>query len=91
MDDFERREWLDRRVDELEISVRAAMALQYGDITYVGELAQWPAAQLLKLKHMDRKCARELGEMLGNFELQLGTELPDWQRPDGAPVVRPPR
>lgn len=89
MDEFEERVWFDRTIDELEISVRAAMALQYANIMYVGELAQWPAAELLKLKHMDRKCVRELEEMLGNFELQLGTELPDWQRPDGAPVVRP--
>lgn len=81
---------LDRPLEELEFSVRLANALQDAGLVYVGELVQWTERDLFKLPHMGRKVMKELVEMLGGLGLSLGAEVPDWQRPDGAPIVRPP-
>jgi DNA-directed RNA polymerase subunit alpha len=82
-------ELLARAVEDLELSVRSCNVLQTAGITYVGELVQWSEAALLKQSGSGRKVVRELQELLTEMTLGLGMELPDWQRPDGAAVVRP--
>ncbi|MDC0716459.1 DNA-directed RNA polymerase subunit alpha C-terminal domain-containing protein [Nannocystis bainbridge] len=82
-------ERLNDPVDELEISVRAWNVLHKLGIAYVGELVQWREHDLLQHEESSKTLVAELREAMRAMGLALGTELPDWQRPDGAAVVRP--
>ncbi|PCC73650.1 RNA polymerase, alpha chain C terminal domain [Nannocystis exedens] len=82
-------ERLNDLVEDLEISVRAWNILHQAGIVYVGELVQWSAEDLLDRPSSSKKIVDELREFVTGMGLALGTELPEWQRPDGAPVARP--
>lgn len=73
-----------RQVDELELSVRSSNCLKSANITYIGELVQKTGAEMLKTKNFGRKSLRELEEVLGSMNLQLGMKIDGWS-PDNAP------
>lgn len=73
-----------RQVDELELSVRSSNCLKSASITYIGELVQKTGAEMLKTKNFGRKSLRELEEVLGSMNLQLGMKIDGWS-PDNAP------
>lgn len=58
-------------VDELEISVRTAAALQTAGLETVGELLECSAAQLRERHRFDPRSVRELQELLGDMGLAL--------------------
>ncbi|MBI1908707.1 MAG: DNA-directed RNA polymerase subunit alpha [Deltaproteobacteria bacterium] len=80
----ERPQWnenLNRRVDELELSVRSANCLQNAAIRYIGELCQKTEAEMLKTKNFGRKSLNEIKEILSEMGLALGMKLEGWMPP----------
>lgn len=79
---------LNRRVDELELSVRSANCLQNANIRYIGELVQKSESEMLRTKNFGRKSLNEIKEILIEMGLGLGLKIEGWIRPqDDAPSV----
>lgn len=72
---------LNRRVDELELSVRSANCLQNANIRYIGELCMKTEAEMLKTKNFGRKSLNEIKEILAEMGLSLGMKLEGWALP----------
>lgn len=72
---------LNRKVDELELSVRSANCLQNANIRYIGELCMKTEAEMLKTKNFGRKSLNEIKEILSEMGLSLGMKLDSWTYP----------
>jgi DNA-directed RNA polymerase subunit alpha len=72
---------LNKRVDELELSVRSANCLQNANIKYIGELVQKSEAEMLKTKNFGRKSLNEIKDILQEMGLSLGMKLDGWEPP----------
>ncbi|MCB9477366.1 MAG: DNA-directed RNA polymerase subunit alpha [Deltaproteobacteria bacterium] len=81
-DDVELNENLYRRVDELDLSVRAANCLRNANIRYIGEFVQKTEAEMLKTKNFGRKSLNEIKEVLAEMGLSLGMKLRNWHPPE---------
>ena len=68
-------EYLDRSIDELELSVRSYNCLRNAGIEYVRDLVQRTEPELLKTKNFGRKSLNEIKEMLADMKLSLGMRL----------------
>jgi DNA-directed RNA polymerase subunit alpha len=73
----ELNEHLFKRVDELELSVRAANCLQNAGIEYIYQLVERTEAEMLKTKNFGRKSLNEIKEILAELGLSLGMKLPN--------------
>lgn len=73
---------LNKRVDELELSVRSANCLQNANIKYIGELVQKSEGEMLKTKNFGRKSLNEIKEILSEMGLSLGMKIEGWQLPN---------
>ena len=76
---------LDRKVSELELSVRAANCLKAASIRFLGELVQKPDAEMLKTKNFGRKSLNEIKDILATMNLHLGMDMPGWTPPEETP------
>ncbi len=72
---------LNRKVDELELSVRSANCLQNANIRFIGELCIKTEAEMLKTKNFGRKSLNEIKEILAEMGLSLGMKLEGWSCP----------
>lgn len=72
---------LNKKVDELELSVRSANCLQNANIKYIGELVQKSESEMLKTKNFGRKSLNEIKEILSEMGLSLGMKIEDWSPP----------
>jgi len=81
---------LNRRVDELELSVRSANCLANANIRYIGELVQKTEAEILKTKNFGRKSLNEIKEILAEMGLSLGMKLEGWTHPDQIAAMAQP-
>ncbi len=72
---------LNRRVEELELSVRSANCLQSASIHFIGELCQKTEAEMLRTKNFGRKSLNEIKEILSEMGLSLGMKLDSWVLP----------
>lgn len=81
---------LDKRVDELELSVRSANCLQNANIRYIGELVQKTEGEMLRTKNFGRKSLNEIQEILSEMGLSLGLKIDNWEPPvdDHSSVTR---
>jgi DNA-directed RNA polymerase subunit alpha len=66
---------LDRSVNELELSVRAANCLKNVDLSTIRDLVQKTEAEMLKTKNFGRKSLNEIKEVLTDMGLSLGMDL----------------
>jgi DNA-directed RNA polymerase subunit alpha len=73
---------LDRKLSELELSVRAANCLKAADLRYIGELVQKTDAEMLKTKNFGRKSLNEIKDVLSSMNLHLGMDLMGWSPPE---------
>jgi len=81
--DFEGKiDYLNRKIDELEFSVRSANCLKNADIHYIGELVQKTEQEMLKTKNFGRKSLQEIQENLDGMGLYLGMKLQGWSQPE---------
>ena len=76
---------LDRKVSELELSVRAANCLKAANIRFIGELVGRPDADMLKTKNFGRKSLNEIKDILATMNLHLGMEISGWTPPEETP------
>ena len=67
-----------KRVDELELSVRANNCLKNDRISWLGELVQKTEADMLKTPNFGRKSLNEIKAQLEAMGLSLGMEVPGW-------------
>jgi DNA-directed RNA polymerase subunit alpha len=67
-----------KKVDELELSVRATNCLKNDNITYIGELVQKSESDMLKTPNFGRKSLNEIKEQLAQMELSLGMKVEGW-------------
>src|SRR5712671_1119867 len=67
-----------KKVDELELSVRAANCLKNDNIVYIGDLVQKSEAEMLRTPNFGRKSLNEIKEVLAQMGLHLGMEVPGW-------------
>lgn len=88
-----RQEYLNRSVDELELSVRAYNCLKNANIHTIGELVQRTEQDMLRTKNFGRKSLAEIKSILENMGLQLGMRLDEHGRivwpPPGATAAPP--
>ena len=65
-----------QKVDELELSVRAANCLKNDNITYnIGDLIQKTEGEMLRTPNFGRKSLNEIKEVLAQMGLHLGMEV----------------
>ncbi len=67
-----------RKVDELELSVRAANCLKNDNIVYIGDLVQKTEPDMLKTPNFGRKSLEEIKDVLNNLGLALGMNVTGW-------------
>ncbi len=73
---------LNKRIDELEFSVRSANCLKNANIHYIGELVQKTEQEMLKTKNFGRKSLEEILRILDSMGLTLGMKLEGWTPPE---------
>ncbi len=76
-------DYLNKTVDELELSVRAANCLANAGIKYIGELVQKTEQDMLNTKNFGRKSLKEIKKILSEMNLSLGMKLDNWSPPEG--------
>ena len=74
--------FLDKNVEDLELSVRSANCLKNAQIQYIGELVNKTDAEMLKTKHFGRKSLNEIKALLAEHNLTLGMKYDGWVSPD---------
>jgi DNA-directed RNA polymerase subunit alpha len=74
---------LDRGVNELERSVRAANCLKNVELKTIRDLVQKTEAEMLKTKNFGRKSLNEIKELLEEMGLHLGMKLEELQPEKG--------
>jgi DNA-binding Lrp family transcriptional regulator len=62
---------LSRSVDELDLSVRAANCLTSAGVRTLGELVQWTALEIRRIRWSSQRVAREISEELAKLGLAL--------------------
>ncbi len=68
-------EFLNRSVNELELSVRAYNCLKNANIKTIRDLVQKTDTEMLKTKNFGRKSLNEIKEILVEMNISLGTNL----------------
>lgn len=74
--------FLDKDVEDLELSVRSANCLKNADIQYIGQLVQKTDSEMLKTKNFGRKSLNEIKVLLLDHDLTLGMKIEGWVAPD---------
>lgn len=74
--------FLDKPVEDLELSVRSANCLKNADINFIGELAQKTDQEMLKTKNFGRKSLNEIKTLLAEMDLTLGMKFENWVPPE---------
>ena len=72
---------LDKKIDEMELSVRSYNCLINEGIKYIGDLVQKSEVEMLKLPNFGRKSLNELKENLRILGLSFDMKLEDWTPP----------
>lgn len=68
-------EYLNRSVDELELSVRAFNCLKNAGILTIRDLVQRTESEMLKMKNFGRKSLNEVKDVLASMGLSLGMKF----------------
>lgn len=74
--------FLDKNVEDLELSVRSANCLKNAQIQYIGQLVNKTDAEMLKTKNFGRKSLNEIKALLSEHGLGLGMKYDGWIAPD---------
>ena len=71
-----------KKIDDLDLTVRAANCLKTENVFYIGELVQRSENSLLKTPNLGRKSLTEIKTMLAAYDLSLGMQVKDWKKPE---------
>ena len=74
-------EYLDRSVEELELSVRSNNCLKNANIKTIRDLVQKTESEMLKTKNFGRKSLNEIKEILATMGLSLGMKFDEGGNP----------
>ncbi|MDO5674366.1 MAG: DNA-directed RNA polymerase subunit alpha [bacterium] len=74
--------FLDKNVEDLELSVRSANCLKNAQIQYIGQLVNKTDAEMLKTKNFGRKSLNEIKALLAEHNLTLGMNYSGWVPPE---------
>ncbi len=74
--------FLDKNVEDLELSVRSANCLKNAQIQFIGQLVNKTDAEMLKTKNFGRKSLNEIKALLSEHNLTLGMKYDGWVTPD---------
>ena len=74
--------FLDKNVEDLELSVRSANCLKNANIQYIGQLVNKTDAEMLKTKNFGRKSLNEIKALLAEHNLSLGMNYAGWVAPE---------
>ena len=74
--------FLDKNVEDLELSVRSANCLKNANIQYIGQLVNKTDAEMLKTKNFGRKSLNEIKALLAEHSLSLGMNYAGWIPPE---------
>lgn len=66
-------------IDDLDLSLRARLALKAKNIFYLGDLVQLSEGDLLKVPKLGKRSIGEIKEVLMSRKLNPGTPLPNWE------------
>ena len=74
------KEWLknklyNKKIEELELSVRSINCLKNDNIIYIGDLVQKTEAEMLRIPNFGRKSLIELREILESGGIKFGVEM----------------
>lgn len=72
---------LNKLVEELDLTVRAANCLKAENVYYIGELVQRSENSLLKTPNLGRKSLTEIKSVLAAHGLSLGMDTGAWTKP----------
>lgn len=76
--------FLDREVESIAFPARAAQAMKYARIRYVGELVQKTAEELGQIPNCGRTTVKQIKGILEAMGLSLGMKLENWEaKPPG--------
>ncbi len=67
-----------KKVDELELSVRAMNCLKNDNIVYLGDLVQKSESEMLRTPNFGRKSLTEIKNVLNGYGLVLGMDIENW-------------
>ena len=67
-----------KKVNELELSVRADNCLKNDNIIYIGDLVQKTEAEMLVTPNFGRKSLNEIKEQLATMGLSFGMKIENW-------------
>lgn len=67
-----------KKVDELELSVRSQNCLKNDNIVYIGDLVIKTESEMLRTQNFGRKSLNEIKDILSNFGLKFGMDIPGW-------------
>ena len=77
-----------RRMDDLELSVRASNCMRHENIVYLGDLVTRSEAALMRVPNFGRKSLNEIKAMLATLGLSLGMEVATWPPDDVEALAR---
>ena len=67
-----------KKVEDLELSVRATNCLKNDEIVHIGDLVQKTEQEMLRTANFGRKSLNEIKGILDGMGLQLGMEVENW-------------
>lgn len=67
-----------KKVDELELSLKAVNGLLSDNLVYIGDLVQKTEPEMLRTPNFGRKALNEVKEVLAMMGLHFGMEIPNW-------------
>jgi len=73
-------EKLNRRVDELKLSVRSDVCLKVENIIYVGDLVQKSEKEMLRIPNFGRKSLNEIKYVLAPMGLSFGMDVNECEK-----------
>lgn len=76
---------LDRPIDDLELTVRAANCLKAEHVFYVGDLIACTQNELLRTPNLGKVSLEEIERTLASKGLKLGTVVENWSAPTASP------
>ena len=67
-----------KKVDELELSVKAAKGIKDNNIVYIGDLVQMSTEEISRTPSIGKRHLNEIERALSSMGLRLGMEVPNW-------------
>lgn len=74
-------DYMNRSIEELELSVRSHNCLKNANISTIGELVSRTEQEMLKTKNFGRKSLSEIKEILDGMGLGFGMTIPETEKP----------